>query len=173
MATQAKITSLEALELFRSRMIVFGTKARRSLGDIGDEVSRTRQWLQQEQRLRWESEIRLRTKKLEQAEQELMSAKLSGHREAILTRQTRVNRAKEALAEAQTKLKAVKKWTTQYDGIADPIYKQLDDLRHYLEFDLPQATAYLLNIQKTLESYTDAPAPNTSGTQGETTESAS
>ena len=129
-----------------------------------------RQWLQQEQRFRWEMEIRQRTKKLEQASQELLSAKLSGHREALIERQAKVNHAKEALAEAQGKLRVVKQWAIRYDSVADPIYKRLDDLRQFLEFDIPKATAYLLNTQKTLESYTDAPAPTSSAAPSSTPE---
>ena len=158
MATQAKITSLEALDALRSHLIVFMTKARRSLDDVGDEVRRTRQWLQHEQRVRWESQIRALTKKLEQAEQELLSAKLAGHREALLAREAVARRGREALAEAQGKLRAVKQWGQRYDSIADPIAKRLDDLRGFLEYDIPKATAYLVGIQKTLESYTDAPS---------------
>jgi len=162
MATQAKITSLDALDSLRSHLIVFMTKARRSLDDAVDEVRRTRQWLQHEQRVRWESEIRLLTKKLEQAEQELLSAKLSGHREALIVRQAVVRRGQEAVAEAQGKLRAVKQWGQRFDSIADPVVKQLDDLRQFLEFDIPKATAYLVTTQKTLEAYTDLPSPTPS-----------
>lgn len=162
MAIQAKVTSLEALELLRSRMIVFATKARHALGDVGDEVGRMRQWLQQEQRFHWETEIRQRTKKLEMAEAELMSARFAGHKEALLVRQARVRQCKDALAEAQGKLRMVKQWAVRYDSVADPIHKRLDDLWQFLEFDIPKATAYLLNTQKTLESYTDAPTSTTS-----------
>jgi len=158
MAIQAKVTSLEALDAFRSHLIVFMGKARRALDDVGDEVRRTREWLHHEQRSHWESEIRQRSKRLEQAEQELLSAKLSGHREAVLVRQAAVTRGKEALAEAQAKLRAVKQWGVQYDSVAEPIHKRLDDLRQYLEIDIPQAAAYLVNTQKTLESYTETPA---------------
>ncbi|MEI6560692.1 MAG: hypothetical protein WCO68_01240 [Verrucomicrobiota bacterium] len=159
MATQAKITSLDALESLRSHLIVFMAKARRALDNAGDEVRGTRQWLQHEQRVRWETEIRALSKKCEQAEQELLSAKLTGHREALITRQAVVRRYREALSEAQGKLRAVKQWGQSYDSIADPVVKRLDDLRHYLEHDIPKATAYLASVQKTLESYTDAPAP--------------
>ena len=158
MATQAKITSLEALDALRSRLIVFMTKARRALDDASDEVRRTRQWLQHDQRVRWESEIRALTKKVEQAEQELLSAKLAGHREALHAREAVVRRGRETLAEAQGKLRAVKQWGQRYDSVADPIAKRLDDLRGFLEYDIPKATAYLVGVQKTLESSTASPS---------------
>ena len=161
MATQAKITSLDALDSLRSHLIVFMAKARRSLDDAGDEVRRMREWLQHDQRTHWETEIRALTKKLEQAEQELLSAKLAGHREALIAREAVVRRFREALAHAQGKLRAVKQWGQRYDSVADPVVKGLDDLRGFLEYDIPKATAYLVSIQKTLESYSDAPMPTT------------
>lgn len=158
MADQAKITSLDALEALRSHLIVFSAKAKRSLDDTGDEVHHTRDWLQHEQRMRWEAEIRQRAKKLAQAEQELLSAKLSVHHEGLANRQALVQRAHGALEEAQAKLHAVKQWSTRFDSVADPIVQRLDELRQFLQLDLPKAAALLANIQKTLESYTEAPS---------------
>lgn len=161
MANQAKVTSLEALETLRTSLIIFMTKAHRALDDVGDEVRNTRQWLQHEKRVHWEAELRQRSKKMEQAAMELMTSKLTGHREAVQVRQSLVNKAKQSVAEAEGKLKAIKLWSQRYESVAEPVYKQLDDLRQYVEFDLPKAIAYLLNTQKTLESYTEVPAPPT------------
>lgn len=162
MATQAKVTSLEALDALRSSLIVFISKGRRALDDVTEEGRRMKQWLQQEQRARWEMEIRARTKKLEQAEQELLSARLAGHREALIVRQATVQKHKQALAEAEGKLRAVKQWAIRYDNTADPVFRRLEDLRQYLESDLPQATAYLANAQKALEGYAEPSAPSSS-----------
>ena len=170
MATQAKITSLDALESLRSHLILFMTKARRSLDDAGDEVRGTQQWIQHEQRVHWETRIRTLSKKLEQAEQELLSAKLAGHREALLAREAVVRRFREALAEAQGKLRVVKQWGQRFESIADPVVKRLNDLRGFLEYDIPKATAYLVSVQKTLESYTDTPSPTTASATTPTAE---
>ncbi|MEZ5302444.1 MAG: hypothetical protein R3F11_17685 [Verrucomicrobiales bacterium] len=77
MAEQAKITSLDALEHFRSAR----SSVCHQVAPVLDEVSkvrRTRMWLESEQRLHWERGGELkRTKKLEQARRELYSAQLS------------------------------------------------------------------------------------------------
>jgi DNA repair exonuclease SbcCD ATPase subunit len=162
MANQARVTSTDALESFRASLIVFLSKARRSVDDVGDEVRRTRQWLQHDQRVFWESELRRRAKALERAEAELTSARLAAHQQsALANRQMAVNHARQALGEAEDKLRKVKAWNLNFDHSADPIVKRLESLRQLLDQDMPKAIAYLVNVRKTLEAYADMPAPAT------------
>lgn len=177
MANQAKVTSLEALDAFRSSLIVFMAKAKRALDDTADEGQRMRQYLQHDQRAHWDMERRVRSKKLDQAEQDLLSARLTGHREAEQVRQAVVNRWKQAVAEAEAKLHALKQWSMKYDNTADPVFRRLEEMRQCVELDLPKAAAYLANAQKTLEAYAEpsavpsgsvapAPKPAPERTQG-------
>ena len=130
MATQAKITSTEALESFRASLIVFLAKARRSLDDSTDEVRRMRQWLQHDQRVHWEGELRRKAKQLEQAQQELMSVRLADHQQsALMARQMAVAKAQRELAEMEGKLRKLKSWNQNYDTCADPIVKRMDRLK--------------------------------------------
>jgi hypothetical protein len=162
MANQARVTSTDALESFRASLIVFLGKARRSVDDVGDEVRRTRQWLQHDQRLLWEGELRRRTKALERAEQELMSVRLASHQEsALMARQMAVNKAKGAVSEAGDKIRKVKTWSQNFDNRADPVVKRLESLRELLNQDMPKAVSYLVNLQRTLAAYADAQVPAT------------
>jgi hypothetical protein len=162
MGNQARVTSTDALESFRASLIVFLGKARRSVDDVSDEVRRTRQWLQHDQRLLWEGELRRRAKALERAEQELMSVRLASHQEsALLARQMAVNKAKLALSEAEDKIRKVKMWGQNFDNRADPVLKRLESLREVLNQDMPKAIAYLANALRTLEAYADMQAPAT------------
>ena len=156
MAEQAKVTSIDALESFRSSLIVFAHTAHQHLDGVGDEVRRTRNWLQSDQRTHWQGELRRRARGLELAEQELFSAKLSALRDNLTGPQNAVRKAKTAVAEAEEKLGAVKAWTRNFDHAADPMLKRLEGLRQVLDHDLPKAIAYLLQAQKTLEGYTEA-----------------
>jgi hypothetical protein len=150
---QVKVTSIDALESFRARLILFINKAGCSVGEVIDEVNRTRYWIQNDQRMLWEREFRRRTKVLEQAEQELMSARLSGLKQTTSMQQNAVNKAKKALQEAEEKRRVIKKWNRDYNAQADPLAKKLESLRGFLDHDLPKAVSYLSNAQKTLESY--------------------
>lgn len=157
MADQAKVTSIDALESFRASIIVFLTKANNSLDQIGDEIRRTRSWIQHEQRLHWEGEVRRRTKLLEQAEQELFSARLIRIRENLAAQQAAVHKAKRALEEAQEKLHKVKLWNRDFDTSLEPLAKSLNGLREYLVQDMPKGLAYLVQAQKILEAYGETP----------------
>jgi len=173
MANQAKVTSLDALELFRSNLIVFRTKAKRSLDMSIDEVRRMQTWLQNDRRVHWESEIRRRRKTLEQAEADLYSSRLAGAQESSAVKRAAVNKAKRALEEAEEKLKNVKRWVQRYGTMADQLIKRLEPLRQIVEQDMPDGIAYLAQAQNTLQAYTDvaltpdapataaAPAPET------------
>jgi len=160
MGNQAKVTSTEALETFRSNLIVFRAKAKKSVDEVTDEVRRTRIWLQQDQKNHWEGEFRRRTKALQQAEQELTSAHLTKNNEsAIMARQAAVAKSHRAITEAEDKIRRLKGWSQNYDSTADPLARRLESLRQYLDVDLPKAIAYLANAQKILDAYANAPAP--------------
>jgi hypothetical protein len=173
MAEQAKVTSLDALESFRSAMIVFLTDSRRSLDEVGDAVRRTKQWLENDQRAKWESEIRRRTKVLQEAQAELFGSRISNLKTASAQKEEAVRKGRRAVAEAEEKLRNVKKWNKNYDSIVEPMLRQLEGLRGYLDHDMMKSLAFLVQAQKTLESYSEAvpppdsaPAPTTESQPG-------
>ena len=161
----ARITSFEALESFRSALIVFLASGRRSADEVVEQVRRVRLWLQQDQRFHWEQQIRKRQKALDTAQQELFSARLSGLKTSTTAKEMQVRKAKEAVAEAEAKLRNVKRWSRDYDSMVDPLVKRLQGLRYYLDYELPKGVHFLDEVQKTLESYVSAPPPP-SGTPG-------
>lgn len=153
----ARITSLEALETFRSALIIFLTVARRSCDEVVQEVRRTRLWLQQDQRQHWERQIRKRQKLLDAAVQELFSARLSGLRMGTQAQENEVRKMKAAVAEAEEKLRNVKRWARDFDHDADPLVKQLETLRFSLDYELAKGVHFLSEAQKILESYLQSP----------------
>lgn len=159
MADQARISNLDAIESFRSALIVFISKTRQSLEMAQDSVKKTRAWLQTEQPFYWTTQIKQRQKKLDQAQQELMSARMSEFVDAPGAQQMAVRKAKAALEEAQGKLERTKAWARDYDRSVDPLSRKLDGLRDFIENDLGLAVAYLVEIQKILQAYNEAPAP--------------
>ncbi len=153
---QAKVTSLDALESFRSSAIVFTTKARRAVDQAADEVRRTRQWIEADRRLFWENELRKRQRALERAQQEMVSARFSEFNDSMTLQKAAVRKAQAALDEAAEKMRHIKVWTRNFDATFDPMVKRLDGLRFYLEQDMPKAIAYLLEAIRTLETYAEA-----------------
>lgn len=153
MADQAKVTSLDALEHLRSSLIVFINRAQSSVDEVLDEVRRTRMWLLNDQRYHWEREIRKRQKLLDAARTELMSARMSGLREVTSPQENAMRKAKEALADAEEKLRNVKRWTRDYEHAVAPLTRKIESLRYFLDHDLPKGLAFLVQAQRTLEEY--------------------
>jgi hypothetical protein len=164
MSEQAKVTSIDVLESFRAALIVFLTESRRSLDEVTDAVRRTRMWLQQEQRVHWEGQLRKRQKALQEAQSELLGAKLSPLRDANFKQEEAVRRARHAVAEAEEKLRNVKKWNRDYDSVVEPMTKRLEGLRFFLDHDMIKALAFLVQTQRTLEGYTEISVENTDPT---------
>lgn len=157
MAEQAKVTSLDALESFRAKLIVFLGKSRRAIDEVSDEIRRTRNWLEGTQRTHWEAEVKKSRKRLEMAEAELMTARFSEFIDSPSVQQMQVRKARRALEEAEGKLAKVKKWARDFDGYADPLAKKLDSVRHHFDQVMPHGVTYLVQAQRTLEGYTETP----------------
>src|SRR5438045_9526834 len=128
MPDRAHVASLEAIESFRTSLILYASKARPALEDVSADVLRVRLWLEDEQRMHWENQVRRRTKALEQAQQALSSARMSNLREASTTEQMAVRKARAALEEAEAKLKLLKYWKREFDSRVEPLVKQLEKL---------------------------------------------
>ena len=170
MATQAQITSVEAIELFRAALILFMSQARPALEEVLGEGLQTRLWLENDQRRFWENERRIRNKKLEQAQQELFSARLSQFQESTSLQMMAVHRAQHAVSEAEEKLARLKKWDRELENHAAPLLKEIEQLHGFLTSEMPKAIAYLAQVVKTLDAYAGAgaaaPQSKTGGDKG-------
>ena len=162
MATEAKVRSLDDLEAFRSSLIVYITRARRGVEQADDELKHTRNWLANDQRVYWTEQLRKRTRQLDQANAELMSAKLSTLRENITPEKLTQRKAKAAVEEAQLKLENIRRWSREFDRLADPISRKLETLRHFLEHELPEGVTQLGRLHRTLEAYAGTGSPQSS-----------
>lgn len=155
MPQQAKVRAVDVLETFRSNVIVYLSEARPALEEITADVLRLRLWLETEQRTFWESQVRLRTKKLEQAQAALFSSRLGILGGETSAEQMAVQRAKRALAEAETKLRLIKKWAREFDTRLQPLVKQMEKLHTVFSNDMVKAVASLTQTLNTLAAYAD------------------
>ncbi len=159
MAGRAQVTSVEAVESFRTSLIVFLKSARAALEEASDEIFRARAWVQDDRRLHWEHEIRLRGRKLEEARAELFSARLSQFQDSTALQLMAVQRTERAVREGEAKLSVIKKWGREMENRTDPLLKQLNQLQGFLTTDMGRAVAYLAQVVKTLEAYASVAAP--------------
>jgi hypothetical protein len=153
MADKAQVTSVEAIDAFRARLIIFVKKARAAVEEASAEVYRTRQWLENEQRRQWEEQFRIRRKKLDQAQSELSTARMSMIGEVSTSQQMMVRKCHDAVQEAESKLAMLKRWERELENRTEPLLKQTNQLQHSLNNDMPKAIAYLNEVVKTLQAY--------------------
>jgi hypothetical protein len=159
MADKAHVSSLEAIEAFRSHLIVYVSKARPALEEVSADMLRVRSWLENDQRSKWENEIRKRQKAFEQATQELFSARLSKLSQSIAVQQLAAHRAKRALDEAMEKLRVIKRWAREFEGRVQPLVKQVEKLHTVFTKDMAEAVVHLGQVVKTLSAYAELAAP--------------
>ena len=136
MSAQAQVTSIESLESFRSDLIIYLGQMLPALDEAGGEVMRMRHWLQVEQRGFWDDQLRRRRRKLEEAQAELFNKRVSLMNDSTVLAQMELQRAQRAVAEAEQKILALKKWALELERLAEPLVKQVDSLRGYLTADM-------------------------------------
>jgi hypothetical protein len=157
MAETANITSVEAITAFRAALIVYLSKVRPLLEELSGEIIRMRQWLESDQRLHWEHQFRLRSRKLEEARAELFNARLSKLQEASGLHLMAVQRAERAIRECESKLNAIRKWTRNLEPTTTPLVKQAEQLQTFLTTDMVRGVAHMDNIIRALDNYAGVP----------------
>jgi hypothetical protein len=162
MAERAHITSVETIKLFRANLIVYLSKARPTLEEIGSDVQRTKQWLQNDQRLLWQNELKVRRKKYERAQAELFSANISNFQEVSSAQQMAVRRCQSQMGDAEEKIKVLERWDRDLENRAEPMAKQIEQMHGFMTTEMPRAVAYLDRIIQSLEAYAEVAAPASS-----------
>jgi capsule polysaccharide export protein KpsE/RkpR len=157
MPEAARITSVEAIEAFRADLLVYLEKARLVVEEVGEEVTRTRAWLQDDRGPHWAQQIRRRTILLQERQQELFTARLG--QQNIQSQLVAVRRAQQALEEAEGKVKTIKQWLRDYPIEVEPLARHADLLRHTLVSDMGKALVLLTHSIAALHAYAAMQAP--------------
>ncbi len=158
MPESAHITSIDALEAFRTALVLYVSKARPTVEEVSSDILRVRMWLQNDQRMLLEGLVRRRQRELEQAQQALFSKRVAVIKQENSAEQLAVQRAKRALDEAEAKLRRLKNWNREFDSRVEPLVKQLEKLHSVLSTDLLQAQHSLAQKVSTLQAYADLSA---------------
>jgi hypothetical protein len=153
MGQRANITSVEAIQAFRVELLVYLSKARPALEEATSEVRRVHNWMVMEKKPYWEKLWLRRKQLLEEVEAALFSAKLSSFSEVSAAQQAAVQKARRAVAEAEDKLRAIRRWDRDYETQTEPLLKQIDKMDNLLAIEVPNAVAYLNETIDTLQKY--------------------
>jgi hypothetical protein len=90
----------------------------------------------------------------------LFSARLSSLKTPTSTQQRAVARAKYALAEAEDKLRLVRKWCRDFENLTQPLVKEIEQAHSFLTIDMRHASDFLSAIIGTLEEYAEMAPPS-------------
>lgn len=162
MTERAQVRSVEAIDAFRSQLIVYLAKVRPLLEEVGSDLRRMQVWLETDARAQTEREIRRRARILEEAQQALLSARISSFREATVVEQTAVHTARRALAEVEERLHRIRTWAREFGPRTDPLARQVGVLDTVLSQEAARGVAWLAEILRALEAYAEL-RPSASG----------
>ncbi len=165
MSEAAKVTSVEALQVFRDALANFTEEAKHALIATQMENRRALDWLNNRQRLYWNEELKRRREKHAMALTELHRVKLqakpgsavkdSDQKEAVRVSLVRVR-------EAETKVETVKKWGPPLQHAIDEYVGSANGLDGMLNGDVLHALGLLERMIIALEEYLRLSAPPTS-----------
>lgn len=153
MASRAQVSSVEAIEAFRSALIVYLAKARPVVEEAASDLRRAQYWIDTDQRVHWEREFRRRARALEEAQQALLSARMSSFRGALATEQMAVQRARQGMTEAEEKMRVLRRWSRDFGPLTQPLARPIDRLDTILAQDMSQAVVFLTELIRHLEAY--------------------
>jgi hypothetical protein len=155
------------IESFRAALILYTNQARNAVEEASSEVLRTKLWLENDLWRLLENELRIRAKKMEQAQQELFTARLSNFQEPTALLQMALHRAQRDVRETEEKLVRLKTWHREIENRSNPLVKQVEQLHYLLSVEMPKAVASLAQVVKTLDAYVGVALPGNQPATGE------
>ncbi len=169
----AHVGSVEALDAFRISVGIFTGKSVKILDEASDRAKRTRIWIETDRLPHWQQELKRRVRKLEQAEQEYFSARLTGPDRDLSLQQMMVRKGRRSVEEAEEKIRLIRKWMRDFDQVVEPLVRPISRLRDHLAVHLPKAAASLGRAADALEAYHHGgadpePAPDAGGPAADT-----
>jgi len=153
--SEANVTNIEALERFRSSLVLFLERAGFVLDEVSEEVKRTRIWLQTEQSMKLGHEMKRRQRELEQLEQEMFTARLSDLAQKKTGMQMQINKKRREIRELEEKIRAVKGWLRNFDSVVETEARKAEKLRQQIDIEMARAVASLTESVKQLRAYSE------------------
>ena len=164
MSEAAKVTSVEALKVFREGLSSFLEDAKNALVAVQMENRRASDWLHNHQRLYWIEELKRRRERHSMALTELHRVKLqakpvSAIKDTDQKEAVRVTLAK--VREAEAKVETVKRWGPPLQHAIDEYIGKARALDDRLGGDVVHSLALLERMIVSLEEYLRLTAPPT------------
>ncbi len=157
MSESARVESIDALKHFRVALFKFAEAANVAMSDAESEMHHVQNWLDNEQLIHWQSQIRKRTDIVGRAKEAVRMKKLfkdsSGRTPSAVEEEKALRIAQARLEEAEQKLLAVKKYTRVLQRETQSYKGSVQRFATTVQSDLPVAAATLDGLIGSLEAY--------------------
>jgi len=160
----ANINSPEVIKRFRSRFVGFDGECRQALTGVRTDVRKVLDWLKREQAPSWRQQLRKREELAEKARREYTSAlhgRKYARKESCVDEKKALDKALRHKAEAEERIRAVKKWAMAIDQKADKLAQPCVTLSALLQRLTPKALARLDKMLDSLDEYLRPPGAGT------------
>jgi hypothetical protein len=172
MSQAAKVHSVEAIREFRIALTNFAEDARNALSSVEMEIRRTRDWLQRDQAMHWQTAVKRGNEQVSMARVELHRRRLSQQNsDAISDTEQKENlrMAQRRLEEAEEKVRRVKAWIPVFEHAVAEYHSASQPLGDRLTGSLVNSLTLLDRMFASLESYLATAPPPTPKLPEETT----
>lgn len=162
MALPVDVESIAVLRDVRGHLARFGEEAKHALAAAEMEIRRMVDWLNNDQRLHWQAEIRRRREHLANAKSELhrkRTGAMFGHKAQDSDQKENLRIAKARLDEAEDKLERIRRWIPQLQQAVMEYQSQARPLADMVDGDLERSLATLERMIIALEQYVSMQAP--------------
>ncbi|HEX8204346.1 MAG TPA: hypothetical protein VF590_27960, partial [Isosphaeraceae bacterium] len=164
MAESARVHSIEVITDFRAALAEFGDEVQQALGAVDMEIRRAVEWLQHDQLMHWQREIRRRNQEIAQARSDLHRKNLSratGYIPDVSEQKEALRVAQHRMREAELKVERVRKWVPAFQRAVAEYQGQARPLGDMMTGDLARSLALLDRMLTSLDAYVSmAPPPS-------------
>lgn len=154
---QVKVDSIDALRAFKVAIIKFIESANAAMGDAESDGSRTLNWLENEQRSYWQSQIRKRHDMVEKCKEAVRMKKLykdsSGKPQSAVEEEKALRLAQQRFAEAEQKAMNVKRSIPRLQKEIQMYAGGVQRFAGTVQQELPAAASKLEDLVRHLEEY--------------------
>ena len=166
MNRSAKLTSIDAVEQMHVALTAFGEEVTVALDQLDIETKRALQWIRQDRKVYWSSQVRKNRDGVSESRAELERALtyrgVGDQRPSCREERAMLEKARRRLRISENKIDVVRHWTHVIDHEVLELIGGMSQLNQWLQADLPRAQGILKRLAAAVEAYVATPTANTS-----------
>ena len=165
--SQANVQSIEAIANFKRALFKFAEAANAALTDAEADMVAVHRWLDHEQRVYWQNNVRKSTELVSRCEDALRQKRIfkdaSGRTPSAVDEEKALAKAKRMKEHAEERLENVRRYVPRL-AREIMLYKgQVQRFATFVAADIPGAAAKLDKMVDALEAYVNLSSPDASG----------